>query len=182
MRHFVHVLRNRLEPERARGASSFVLARPGGYAIDRRRVRIDADEFERNLDKARLALSAGDHAGAIDRLEQGLKLYKGEFLADEPYADWALGERSRLRVTAEHALRTLSDILWNEKDLDGATNALHRLADLQPLDSDVQRALITAYIKRGRRTEAKRRYGELRKRLHREFGEEPDFQLADLAG
>ena len=182
VRHFVHVLRNRLEPERARGASSFVLARPGGYAIDRRRVRIDADEFERNLDKARLALSAGDPAGAIGRLERALKLYKGEFLADEPYAEWALAERSRLRVTAEGALRTLSDILWNEKDLDGATNALHRLADLQPLDSDVQRALITAYIKRGRRTEAKRRYGELRKRLHREFGEEPDFQLADLAG
>jgi hypothetical protein len=25
-----------------------------------------------------------------------------------------------------------------------------------------------------------RRYTELRKRLHREFGEEPDFQLTDL--
>ena len=77
VRHFVHVLRNRLEPERARGASSFVLARPGGYAIDRRRVRIDADEFERNLDKARLALSAGDPAGAIGRLEQGAQAVQG---------------------------------------------------------------------------------------------------------
>ena len=181
VRHFVHVLRNRLEPERARGASSFVLARPGGYAIDRRRVRIDADEFERDLAKGKLALSGGDRTGAVARLEQALKLYKGEFLADEPYAEWALAERSRLRDSAERALRTIGDVLWNDDDLDGAAGALHRLADLQPLDSDVQRALITAYIKRGRRTEAKRRYGELRKRLHREFGEEPDFQLADLA-
>jgi hypothetical protein len=46
----------------------------------------------------------------------------------------------------------------------------------------VHRDLIALHIKRGRRTEAMRRYSELRKRLHREFGEEPDFQLADLAG
>ena len=60
--------------------------------------------------------------------------------------------------------------------------ALRRLADSQPFDSDVQRELIVLHIKRGRRTEAMRRYSELRKRLQREFGEEPDFQLADLAG
>ena len=95
VRHFVHVLRNRLEPGRARGASSFVLARRGGYAIDRRRVRIDADEFERRVEAGELALATGDHTDVLGRLEDGLKLYGGEFLADEPYAEWALPERNR---------------------------------------------------------------------------------------
>jgi DNA-binding SARP family transcriptional activator/PAS domain-containing protein len=182
VRHFVHVLRNQLEPGRARGESSFIMVRRGGYALDRRSVRVDADEFERRVETAELALATGDQTGALGRLEEGLKLYGGEFLADEPYAEWALAERNRLRDGAERTLRMISDIKQSENDLDGSAAALCRLADSRPFDSDVQRDLIVLHIKRGRRTEAMRRYGELRKRLQREFGEEPDFQLADLAG
>jgi DNA-binding SARP family transcriptional activator len=182
VRHFVHVLRNQLEPDRARGESSFILAPRGGYALDRSLVRIDADEFERGLKEGELALANGDRSGAVDRLEDALKLYHGDFLSDERYAEWALAERNRLRSRAEDALRAISDIKRECHDLQGASAALERLAVLQPFDSDVQRDLIGLQIRRGRRTEAMRRYGELRKRLHREFGEEPDFQLADLAG
>ena len=182
VRHFVHILRNRLEPGRARGESSFIIANRGGYAIDRRSVRIDADEFEQGVEAGHLAAATGDHAAAVSRLENAIRLYRADFLTDEPYADWALAERNRLRDLAERGLRAISDIKRREEDLDGATVALNRLADLQPFDSDVQRDLIALQIRRGRRTEAKRRYSELRKRLHREFGEEPDFRLADLAG
>jgi hypothetical protein len=37
-----------------------VLARRGGYAIDRRSLRVDADEFERSIEAGELALAAGD--------------------------------------------------------------------------------------------------------------------------
>jgi hypothetical protein len=41
--------------------------------------------------------------------------------------------------------------------------------------------LIEVCLRRGRRTEALRHYHALRARLHRAFGEQPDFELTSLA-
>ena len=43
-----------------------------------------------------------------------------------------------------------------------------------------RKSLARLYREQGRRTEAARRYAIFRTRTLREFGEEPDFQLADL--
>ena len=51
---------------------------------------------------------------------------------------------------------------------------------MEPYDSDVQRQYIELCLDRGRRTEAIRRYELFRRRLVREFGDEPDFKLDDL--
>jgi DNA-binding SARP family transcriptional activator len=45
----------------------------------------------------------------------------------------------------------------------------------------VQRELLEVCLRRGRRTEATRRYQALRMRTMRELGQEPGFSLADLA-
>ena len=43
VRHFIHSLRDKLEPGRTgRGGSTFIVTIRGGYAINRRHVRIDA--------------------------------------------------------------------------------------------------------------------------------------------
>lgn len=47
---------------------------------------------------------------------------------------------------------------------------------------DVQRRLLAVCLKRGRRSEAVRRYKSLRVHMLHTFGEEPGFSLADLAG
>jgi DNA-binding SARP family transcriptional activator len=179
VRHFVHVLRERLEPGRPRAAaSSYVICRRGGYALDTGRVWIDADEFEA---EARLGLSAhaaGDATVAEQHLSRAADLYNGDFLADEPYADWALAERDRLRAAACTALRVLADIRGEEPE---ATACLERLARMEPFDTDVQRRLIATWIRQGRRSRAARHYDAFRRRLIREFGEAPGFELAELA-
>ncbi|MDQ1741265.1 MAG: Bacterial transcriptional activator domain, partial [Pseudonocardiales bacterium] len=57
---------------------------------------------------------------------------------------------------------------------------LQRLAELEPLDVEAQRQLLTLLLRRGRRSEAARRYEVVRRRFRRAFGEEPSFQLAEL--
>jgi DNA-binding SARP family transcriptional activator len=181
VRHFIHSLRDKLEPNRPKRApSSFIVAVQGGYAIDRRRVEIDADEFEQAAKKGIDAARRGDTAEAEASLSKALDLYRGDFLSDEPYAEWAYAERDRLRGLTTHCLRLLATILAKRDDIDGAAAALEQLAELEPYDGEVHRQLLTAWLRLGRRTEAARRYTSFRMRMLREFGEEPDFELAEL--
>lgn len=180
VRHFMHTLRARLEPDRGKGVeSSFVVTVQGGYALNRRRVRVDADDFERAVSQGLAAATRGDDALAVKALAHALELYRGDLLEDEPYAEWAYPERDRLRSLAARALRELVRMLLAEGSLDAAGAALERLAELEPFDGDVHRELLAVWLALGRRTEASRRYSAFKARLAREFGEEPDFTLAE---
>jgi DNA-binding SARP family transcriptional activator len=180
VRHFMHGLRAKLEPDRAKGAeSSFIVTVQGGYALNRRRVRIDADEFERCVRDGLAAADRGERAVAAGHLEHAVELYRGDLVEDEPYAEWAYGERNRLRGVATRALRGLAGVRLADGDLDAAAIALERLADMEPFDVDTNRAVIAAWLAQGRRTDAARRYAAYRARMAREFGEEPGFVLAD---
>ena len=181
VRHTMHQLRRRLEPGRAnRAPSQFIATREGAYSLARDHVAVDADEFERLAVSGLAALEADPSHGRGD-LERALDLYRGDFLADEPYAEWALDERGRLRELAARSLHTLARLDEEADDLEAAYLHRRRLAELEPLDVGVQRHLLAVCLRRGRRTEATRRYDALWRRTMRELGHEPGFRLADLA-
>jgi DNA-binding SARP family transcriptional activator len=180
VRHFIHALRERLEPGRPKhGESCSVVCRRGGYALRSDYVWIDADEFEQEAGGGMAALAAGDRVLARARLRRAVALYRGDFLSDEPYAEWAFLERERLRAIACNALRTLAELHVDHSEV--AADYLERLADMEPYDDDVQRLLISAWLRLGHRTRAARHYHSFRVRLLREFGERPEFELSDLA-
>ena len=181
VRQAIHTVRDRLEPDRERhGASSFVVARAGGYELEHGTVWIDADDFEESVRTGLSAVSRGETETAELALTRAVALYRGDFLSDEPYAEWAFGERDRLRDLAGQALRGLSTAKSEAGDLEGATEQLHRLAELEPLDMDIQRDLLSLLLRRGRHAEAHRRHEIIRRRYRRTFGEDPPFDLADL--
>jgi DNA-binding SARP family transcriptional activator len=181
VRYFIHVLRARVEPAReARAPSRFIESRRGGYSFDLRRVWLDVTDFEQLVGAGLAALVAGERPAALQRLERAMNLYRDDFLADEPYAEWALAERNRLRELAARTLAALVELRLGEGDLNAASRHSRHLADIEPYDSDTQRRHIELSLRRGRRSEAMRRYNLFRRRLRRDFNEEPDFQLADL--
>lgn len=182
VRQAIHTLRDRLEPDRQRhGASSFVVARAGGYELEHGTVWIDADDFEESVRTGLSALSRRESETAELALTRAVALYRGDFLADEPYAEWSFGERDRLRDLAGQALRGLATAKADAGDLEGSTEQLHRLAELEPLDMDVQRDLLALLLRRGKHAEAHRRHEIIRRRYRRAFGEEPPFELSELA-
>jgi DNA-binding SARP family transcriptional activator len=183
VRHFVHELRDRLEPGREkRSPSSFVISRQGGYTLDRARVRVDADQFERYVRGGLEAFRAGDIVAARTSLGDGLALYEGDLFAEDPYAVWAIPERDRLRDLASRALRVLTELELSARDLAAADVHVRRLAELEPYDTTIQRQLIEVCLQQGRRSEGYRRYSALRLRMLHDFGEELDFEFSELVG
>ncbi|HKR98418.1 MAG TPA: bacterial transcriptional activator domain-containing protein, partial [Candidatus Dormibacteraeota bacterium] len=136
----------------------------------------DADEFEGQATAGMAALHDGRRRAARDHLERAIALYRGDFLADDPYAEWALRERDRLRGVASEVLRVLVDLVT----IPERAHYLEELAELEPFDDDVHRDLVTTWLLTGRRSRAARHYESFRVRLMRAFGEPPGFELCDL--
>jgi DNA-binding SARP family transcriptional activator len=183
VRQAVHALRDRLEPDRERQSPPrYVIGRRGGgYELAAGAVLVDADAFAAAAETGLTALREGDAARAEAALGRAAALYRGDFLADELDADWAIAERDRLRALAGRVLRSLAGVCLRAGELDAASDHLQRLADLEPLDVEAQRQMLTLLIRRGRRSEAARRYEVVCRRFRRAFGEEPSFELAELA-
>ena len=181
VRHFIHGLRDKLEPGRSpRGGTPFIITVRGGYAINRRHVRIDADLFTEAVRDGLGALERGESDTAGHMLELAMSLYRGDLLEDEPYAEWAMPERDRLRMMANDSLRALARIALSQGDQAGAIKHLDRLAELEPYDADVQRELLRVLLTAGRRSQAMRRYSTFKARLRKEFSTEPGFTLSEL--
>jgi DNA-binding SARP family transcriptional activator len=109
-----------------------------------------------------------------------ISLYRGDLLEDEPYAEWVMAERDRLRAMATDSLRALSRMALASARHGDAAKYLGRLTEFEPFDSDVQIDFLRVLLLQERRTEALRRYATFRARLAREFRAEPGFTLAEL--
>jgi DNA-binding SARP family transcriptional activator len=181
IRYFIHQLRDALQPDRAPRGDAFIVSAQRGYALDPDLVWIDVDAFEHDVGAGLLAMAAGDSERAVPLFETAIERYKGDFLADEPYAQWALTERDRLRALASDALAQLMAVRVHSGDFDGAFPLMDRLAALQPYDMEVQRRRIAMMLLRGRRSDAVRQYEALRRRMLETFGERLGFRLADVS-
>lgn len=180
VRYCIFKLREHLA-DRGEAGSSLIVRDAAGYRIDIRRVELDVDAFQAKSTGGIAAYRRGEAGVAEGMLGEALALYRGEFLADDPYADWAFAEREYLRSLAGKGLAALAQIALSSGRLVAAGEHLQRLAELEPFDSHVHQMLIEVCLRRGRRTEALRHYHALRARLHRAFGEQPDFELTSVA-
>ncbi len=181
VRYLVHLVRRRLEPNRpARGQSISVQCLAGAYALGSG-VWTDVQTFEQLVNDALTAWAGGEPEVALARVDRALELYRGELLADEPYADWAMIERERVRGLTEQLLRIAMEIHERRRELGKELQYARWLAELERYDSDAQLRVINLCLRCGRRGEAARRYLAFRSRLVREFGQEPEFTLATAA-
>ena len=146
-------------------------------------MAVDVDEFEDlvSVGLGNSAESAEGQVSAVDCLEQAMNLYEGDLISDEPFAEWVFAEREAMRSLAWKALSRLVEHHLKHGDLPAATTQLERVAELRPLDDDVQRRLIGLFLQQGRHSDASRRFATFRQRMLDQFGQEPGFSLTELA-
>ncbi|MBN1135866.1 MAG: tetratricopeptide repeat protein [Anaerolineae bacterium] len=163
-------LRRILEPYLGKGQPSRYLARDEETLAfsPTAETRYDVAAFEQ-------AMRAGGQAA-----RQALELYRGDFLPEEPYVDWVLRERERLRGLY---LNTLT--AWLEEQVqagawrEGAELA-RRILDLEPWLEEVWRALMTCLARLGRRSEALQAYQACVRALDKELDAEPSAETQAL--
>ncbi|HSC03853.1 MAG TPA: BTAD domain-containing putative transcriptional regulator [Solirubrobacteraceae bacterium] len=176
----VHVavsrLRRTLRDERA----ELLRTRKGGYVLELEAEQLDAATFERLLDDGRSLLASGDHAGASERLREGLALWRGP-----PLADLGAVEDVQPEVRRLEELRLLAEMERVDAEL-----ALGRAAEVvAPLESLIQQAplqerlraqLMLALYRSGRQAEALAAYREACALLREELGLTPGAELREL--
>lgn len=149
-------------------SSKFVLAAGGEYQLDAARFRVDIDEFNVTLAKARS--SCGREAAAL--YTRAIELYSGEYL-DNLYADWLLPERERLRNAYLEALRARAGLHAQEDDYALAFDLTQRALQLDPLMEDVHCEALRYLTCLGDRAGLVRHYQWMEQEFERELGIAP---------
>jgi DNA-binding SARP family transcriptional activator len=135
---------------------------------------VDADAFEAALDAERA------QPGSIAPLEQASALYRGDYLPDDVYEDWAIARRQHLKYRWFELQHQLAR---HYEQLAESERALECLRVVMRADSGNERAaqsLMRLLMQLGRTGEAVQVYDALRQVLVGELGLEPAPESLEL--
>ena len=146
-------LRGVLDPGKAHDADAFVAADRDHLWLVLGTVEVDVVRFTAAAERA-----LAERTPTIDALAAAEALYAGEFLDDDPYADWAVGTREEARALYLRVAQRLAEALDAAGDLDRAGHLYLRLLQRDPYDEAVHLALVRVLDRAGHRGEARRAY------------------------
>lgn len=170
----VHESRRLVEPEGAGGKWVFIRNDGDRYYFNgRSSCYVDVREFLAALQTAREAEARGAAAAAVAAYEQAADLYTGDFMADEPFAEWCWQQREYLRENALDGLQRLAALLGKVGRWDRSVKFLRRALFIDQLREEVHRDLMFALWAAGRRDEAARQYKICAEVLKTELDVEP---------
>jgi LuxR family maltose regulon positive regulatory protein len=115
----------------------------------------------------------------VDRLQQAVALYQGDFLED-CYADWSLTVGEALRELCVDALEELANRLVARRQVRRAIETLRRGLTMDDLRETFHRQLMTAYALAGRRSDAIAQYQRCVELLEQELGTSPSPETTAL--
>lgn len=122
----------------------------------------------------------------LDRLEQAVNLYRGDFLAgfslpDAPaFDEWVFFEADHLRQVYSRMLAQLAAGYQDNRDLPRAIEHARRWLALDNLHETAHRRLMELYALAGQTAAALRQYDECARLLEENFGLQPDAKTQAL--
>jgi len=174
----VHGLRRSL---RAAAAVPVVVLHAGTYRLHpEMQLWLDVEEFERHVGGGRELEAAGELPGAMAEYELAASLYQGDFLADDPYEEWPVLTRERLRLAYLDTLDRLSHLYFGHAQYAACANLCQRILERDPCREDAHRRLMRCYSRQGQPHVALRQYRACAEALEAELGVAPAPPTAEL--
>jgi len=174
----VHFLRQQL---RQAGVERPVIeTRQASYAIRRDAVWVDADTFESLAQEGEALERRAGPSQALPRYRDAEALYRGEYLEEDPYADWCVVERERLRERYLGILEKMAGLYATLGMFQDAAYQCRKALVREPCREGVHRALMGYLWRMGRRDEALAQFRACAQVLSRELGAEPSAETTRL--
>jgi DNA-binding SARP family transcriptional activator len=183
LRTRISELRRALEPELQKGSDSqYVLhVSPGHYCFSESApCQIDTELFEEHLEAARKLTEQERWAEALGRYEAGIALYRGDLLADDRYAEWALAPRERFSRLFGDALEGASVCHARLGCYERAIAMTRRLIEREPARECAYRRLMRYELYRGKMQRALQAYESCVKALRKHLDMAPSSETQEL--
>jgi DNA-binding SARP family transcriptional activator len=137
------------------------------------RLWVDVDEFEDHVQAGRRLEAAGAPDGAIAEYELAVAVYQGDFLADDPYEEWPVLTRERLRLAYLDTLDRLSQLHLGQDRLAACAALCRRIIEHDACREDAHRRLMRCYARQRRHYLALRQYRACAAALKAELDVDP---------
>ena len=154
----IATLRAVLDPDHRHSSDRYVAGDAESVWLRPGALSVDVESFLADTAAALAEVSRAPASDAIELLESAEAAFAGDFLEEDPYAEWAAGLREQVRSMYLAALRALMHAADTADDADAATRYGLRILERDPYDEDAHLVLVTALDRGRRRGEARRRY------------------------
>jgi DNA-binding SARP family transcriptional activator len=143
-------------------------------------IWVDVEVFEEQLKAAHQHLASAELVKAEAAFEAATWLYQGEFLADDPYEEWAMVAREHLRLCYLDALDRLGALRLDSGDYVGCVAVCLKLLAYDSCREDAHCRLMRCYSRQGQVQLAVRQYHSCAAALRTELDVAPAPATTEL--
>lgn len=162
------------------GLPDLLVTLGSSYLLATSRRDVDCLQFEDVVAEARVALGANRLTRTVDRLREGLALWRGEPIQDGELFGWGQAEVDRLRELRLTAVEDLCDAELRLGRHGVVVAEVERVLVHHPMRERLVELLMQARYRSGRPADALEAYQQLRARLAEELGVDPAVELQRL--
>ncbi|HWO95428.1 MAG TPA: BTAD domain-containing putative transcriptional regulator [Bacillus sp. (in: firmicutes)] len=175
----LNALNNVLEPNRkARGNTFYIRRVESAYGLNEQAdYEMDVINFENKIENG---LEEVNEQKAIQCLQEGLSLYKGEYLPNRRYEDWCIHEKEKLKLYFLRGAERLASLLMKEHQYDQAIMWCEKILEQDGLWEEAYRLLMVCYLQKNNRPQALKVYRKCRDQLKKELGIVPSAKTEEV--
>lgn len=122
------------------------------------RFWVDVEDFERLVNSGRRLEAQNRMSSAISDYEAAISLYQGDFLEENPYENWTVLPRERLRLAYLTTLDRLSHIYFNQERYAMCITLSQLILSRDRCREDAHSMLMRCYSRQGQDNLALRQY------------------------
>ncbi len=162
-------------------SSPIILFSGGQYLMDPKlQLWVDIDDFEYLWQAGRRLEKSGEIEEATRQYQSAEELYRGDYLQDEPYAEWTLLRREALKDTYLTILVKLVNIMFKTADYESCIIYCQKILSKDSCHEEAYRWLMRCYNQLGQRHRARQWYNLCVTTLKRELDTVPDPETVKL--
>lgn len=153
----------------------------GAYGLDPNlEVWLDVEEFEECIRAGNRFEARGQLTSAVSQYETAISLYQGDLLEQNPYEEWTIHDRERLRVVYLDTIDRLSQIYFKRENYAACITTCQRILSYDPCREDAYCLLMRCYSRQGQGNLALRQYQNCVNALRTELEVDPSPETTKL--